>query len=456
MPWRRSTSARCSSTDRALTGGGCDSSGRTRCPFQSTPEQPGPAPAGRAPESGADHDRDPAVHPHPASTRRRTTGAAGSRPPLAGGPGPGGPRPRTGLGDAHSALPGASGRRAGRPALGAAAPGDRGARARALRRGGRRGGECVVRPPADHRRTAPPGADPPRAPGPGPRPGGRLGAAPSHGSAAAVARPAWHDPPPARRVRCRRSAPRALRPPGRRRVPAGVGRHGRLPARTRGPAVGPAGPARLACAARRPLRAAYRGCAVPRARSRGRLSVRRRHPGDGRVRGLPGLPGVLHRRHRLLPARPRRTAAHRPRGPVLQRPRPAGARHRLPDDRERDLAARDPGDPRADGAAADPDRALRRLLRAGGPDRRARPVRPVGADLVERAARPTGRPPGRRAAPVRSSPRPGLGPAGHPDAGGGLRVGAVAPAGDGDRDGRRRARPGGAAERSVVRRRRAP
>ena len=41
---------------------------------------------------------------------------------------------------------------------------------------------------------------------------------------------------------------------------------------------------------------------------------------DGR-RALPRLAGVLHRRHRLLPARPRRPGAHRPRRPVLQRDR---------------------------------------------------------------------------------------------------------------------------------------
>ena len=51
----------------------------------------------------------------------------------------------------------------------------------------------------------------------------------------------------------------------------------------------------------------------------------RRHGG----RALPGLAGVLHRRHRLLPARPRRTAAHRPRWPLLQRDRRRRHRRRL-------------------------------------------------------------------------------------------------------------------------------
>ena len=49
---------------------------------------------------------------------------------------------------------------------------------------------------------------------------------------------------------------------------------------------------------------------------------------DGR-RALPRLAGVLHRRHRLLPARPRRPGAHRPRRPLLQRDRRGRHRRRL-------------------------------------------------------------------------------------------------------------------------------
>ena len=62
---------------------------------------------------------------------------------------------------------------------------------------------------------------------------------------------------------------------------------------------------------------------IPRVRPRGCRAARRGHAGrDGR-RLLPVLAGVLHRRHRQLPPRPRRPAAHRPRRPVLQRARRA-------------------------------------------------------------------------------------------------------------------------------------
>ena len=58
--------------------------------------------------------------------------------------------------------------------------------------------------------------------------------------------------------------------------------------------------------------------AVPRVRARGRLPLRRRAARRDRRGHLPGLARVLHQRHRLLPAQPRRAAAHRPRRPVLQ------------------------------------------------------------------------------------------------------------------------------------------
>ena len=58
---------------------------------------------------------------------------------------------------------------------------------------------------------------------------------------------------------------------------------------------------------------------VPRVRARGRLPLWRRAARQDRHRHLHGLARVLHQRHRLLPAVPRRAAAHRPRRPVLQR-----------------------------------------------------------------------------------------------------------------------------------------
>ena len=89
----------------------------------------------------------------------------------------------------------------------------------------------------------------------------------------------------------------------------------RRPRAGRGASAGPArpgGPARRA----RPVRGLRR---VPRVRARGRLPLRRRAARRDRRRHLPGLAVVLHQRHRLLPAQPRRAAAHRPRRPVLQR-----------------------------------------------------------------------------------------------------------------------------------------
>ena len=85
----------------------------------------------------------------------------------------------------------------------------------------------------------------------------------------------------------------------------------------------PGGPAHRA----RPLRALRR---VPRVRARDRVPLWRRAPRRDRRRHLPGLAVVLHQRHRLLPAQPRRPAAHRPRRPVLQPDLHAGpGRHLL-------------------------------------------------------------------------------------------------------------------------------
>ena len=101
---------------------------------------------------------------------------------------------------------------------------------------------------------------------------------------------------------------------------------------------------------------------VPRIRARGGLPLRRRAVGPDRRRHLPGVAVVLHQRHRLVPAQPRRPAAHRPRRPVLQpdlHPGPGGS---LRGHLVRDPAPRHrhypPGDARATAAV----RSLRRLL----------------------------------------------------------------------------------------------
>ena len=69
-----------------------------------------------------------------------------------------------------------------------------------------------------------------------------------------------------------------------------------------------------------------------RDRSRRSLPLRRGKTRPDRVRRLPGLPGVLHRCHRLVPTRSGGTGAHRPRRPVLQRLVPAGQWCGLPVD----------------------------------------------------------------------------------------------------------------------------
>ena len=63
---------------------------------------------------------------------------------------------------------------------------------------------------------------------------------------------------------------------------------------------------------------------LPRVRPCGGGPPRWRDAGRDGSRALPRVAGVLHRRHRLLPARSRRTAAHRPRRALLQRDRGRG------------------------------------------------------------------------------------------------------------------------------------
>ena len=101
---------------------------------------------------------------------------------------------------------------------------------------------------------------------------------------------------------------------------------------------------------------------IPRVRARGGLPLRRRAVGQDRRRDLPGLAVVLHQRHRLVPAQPRRPAAHRPRRPVLRpdlHPGPGGS---LRGHLVRDPAPRHRHYTLGDAGATAPVRSLRRLL----------------------------------------------------------------------------------------------
>ena len=209
---------------------------------------------------------------------------------------------------------------------------------------------------------------------PGPLPHHRQAAASGHrrrrgrpgcraeGQPAARAAGAGHAAARAGRER-RRDAAAAAVPVARRRG-RGRQRRGRGLVAVRRPRAGrrgPAGPAQPGGPARRarPVPGLRR---VPRVRARGRLPVRRRAARRDRGRHLPGLAVVLHQRHRLLPAVPRRAAAHRPRRPVLQRGLHAGPgrplRGHLGSGPAPGHRLHAPGDA---GAAA-PVRPLRRLL----------------------------------------------------------------------------------------------
>ena len=163
-------------------------------------------------------------------------------------------------------------------------------------------------PPSHHRQAAAPRHR---------RRRGRPGR-PAEGQPAARAQGAGHAAARARGER-RRGAAAAAVPVARRRG-RGRQRRGRGLLAVRRPRAGrraAAGPARPGGPAHRarPVRGLRR---VPRVRARGRLPLRRRAARRDRRRHLPGLAVVLHQRHRLLPAQPRRAAAHRPRRPVLQ------------------------------------------------------------------------------------------------------------------------------------------
>ena len=191
----------------------------------------------------------------------------------------------------------------------------------------------------------------------------------------------------------------------RRRRPGGPGRRRRRPRRRRRLLAGPDpgarhsdhGPAHL-----RPARRVSRGA---RAGPRGRLPLRGRRARRDRRRRLHRLPGLLHRRHRLLPAGPRRPGAHRSRRPLLQRADRRGVRAPVRRHGQRPVAADRAGAAAADAAAAHPGRPVRRLLHPVRPGRRTRPVRqgrtgaalpPAGA--ASRSARHRAEAPG---APVR-------------------------------------------------------
>ena len=211
-----------------------------------------------------------------------------------------------------AAVTAAAARRPGHPDVPAAVPGDLPDRRFPRPRRHRGSGQCRSRPVtqrrsgshAHHGQTAAPRHRCPR----GRHGGGGHSGHPAQGQSAACAQGAGHA---AARTRgeCGRHAPAAAVPVagGRRRGRLHPGR-GRLAVRR--PRAGPgtsADPARPGGPAHRarPLGALRR---VPRVRACSRLPLWRRASRGDRRRPLPDLAVVLHQRHRLLPARPRRPA----------------------------------------------------------------------------------------------------------------------------------------------------
>ena len=117
---------------------------------------------------------------------------------------------------------------------------------------------------------------------------------------------------------------------------------------------------------------------VPRVRARRRGPLQRRAARRHGRGAVPGLAGVLHRRHRQLPAGPGRPDPHRPGRPLLQRDRRRPHLRVVVGDGMGSPAAagRHPGP--ADGAAAAAPAALRRLPPAGRP-RRVSPTSTSGS-----------------------------------------------------------------------------
>ena len=150
-------------------------------------------------------------------------------------------------------------------------------------------------------------------------------------SAAAAARARGPDPGPSVRAAVRAAGDRArARRAGRvRRVAVRLPRH-RARAAERDV---------RAHAATRTGGVHRRGHGLPRDRPRRGLPLRRRATGRHRRGPLPGVAGVLLRRHRRVPARPTRAAAHRPRRGLLQRHRRPAGRRRVLRDRPGSAAA---------------------------------------------------------------------------------------------------------------------
>ena len=219
-------------------------------------------------------------------------------------------------------------RRPGGPALRAPPPGRRPRRATAVVRRGRRRGERGVRPDADRRGRRAPHRHPARAARAGRRRRGRGAAAPGEGAAAAVPDPQGDAPAGTAYARAGRTARATLLAAGRAGLARRTRRRGRAAGDRRRLLACGLGGVRHPDDSAADLRPAHRLGPRARVRSRRRLPLRRRRARRDRRGRLHRLPGVLHRRHRLLPARSRRPRAHRPRRPLLQRADRAGAGRR--------------------------------------------------------------------------------------------------------------------------------
>ena len=307
---------------------------------------------------------------------------------MAAGRGPAAPGAGPGLGDARPGVPGPTCRRPGGPALRAAPPRRRPRRPVSSRRRRRRGRQREVRPDPHDRGAGPPRHDPSRAARPGAA--GRDGGADPPGAGPTAAGPdsQGHPPPAPPDAGRGQDAATDVLAARRRGGPGRPGRRRRRPRRgrrllagcDRGVGHADHGPAHL-----RPARRVSGGA---RGGPRGGLPLRRRRARRDRGRHLHRLPGLLHRRHRLLPVGARRPGAHRSRWPLLQRDDRRGVRAPLRRHGQRPVAADRVGAAAADAAAAHPDRAVRRLLRPVRPGRRARPVRQgrTGAALAPAGA----------------------------------------------------------------------
>ena len=329
---------------------------------------------------------------------------------------------RAGLGPARPVVPGPQDRRPGGPALGAPPPGRRARRAAPHLRRDRRRRQCGVRPDPHRRGRRAPDRHPARGSGSRGRRRGRRAAAAHSCAPAAGAHPqgdAAPGPSYAPRRRAAHAAVVAADRPRRR------GRHGhrrrRADRRRRLLERGERG-LRDPDDSAGDLRAARRLRRRPRAGPRVGLPLRGRRARRDRRRCLHRVPGVLHRRHRLLPPRPRRPDPHRPRRALLQRPDGAGTRARVRRHRERAAAAHRAGAAGPDGAAAHPGRAVRRLLHPLRPRRGPRPLRPRRAGAAQPAPRPPRGPPRHRAPAPRPAVRDRVGGARRAAAGGRGRV----------------------------------